>query len=92
MFQLHVSIYVSITSISTKGIILFDNYKFVSSIGFTEGFASVLRRIIMSLASWQLSIYTSPNSHYIEQSEAESQANQKDTLYYLTYYAVSFKW
>jgi len=63
MFQLHVSIYVSITSISTKGIILFHNYKFVSRISFTKGFTSVLRRIIIRLASWQLSIYSSLNSH-----------------------------
>ena len=70
MFQLHVSIYVSITSISTKGIILFYNYKFVSRVGFTKGFTSVLRKIIISLASWQVSIYTSLNCHWIEQSEA----------------------
>ena len=57
MFQLHVSIYVSITSISIKGIILFHNYKFVSTVDFTKGFTSVLRRIIIRLASWQLSIY-----------------------------------
>ena len=76
MFQLHVSIYVSITSISTKGMILFHNYKFVSTVGFTKGFTSVLRKIIISLASWQLSIYTSLNFHEIEQSEAQSQANK----------------
>ena len=57
IFQLHISIYVSITSISTKEIILFYNYKFISRVGFTKGFTSVLRRIIISLASWQLSIY-----------------------------------
>ena len=76
MFQLHVSIYVSIASISTKGIILFHNYKFVSRVGFNKGFTSVLTRIIISLASWQLSIYTSLNFYYIEQSEAQSQANK----------------
>jgi len=81
MFQFHVSIYVSITSISTKGIILFYDYRFVSRVGFTKGFTSVLRRIVISLASWQLSIYTSLNSHQIEQSEAQSQANKnKHTL------------
>jgi len=36
MFQLHVSIYGSIISVSIKGIILFYNYKFVSGIGFTS--------------------------------------------------------
>ena len=77
MFQLYVSIYVSITSISTKGIILFHNYKFISRIGFT----SVLGRIIIGLASWQLSIYTSLNSHLIEQSEAQSQAKKTNTLF-----------
>ena len=76
MFQLYVSIYVSVTSISTKGIILFHNYKCVSRVGFAKGFTSVLRRIIISLASWQLSIDSSLNCHYIEQSEAQSQANQ----------------
>ena len=55
MFQLHVSIYVSIISINIKGIILLYNSKFVSGIGFT----SVLGRIIIGLASWQMSIYTS---------------------------------
>ena len=34
MFQLHVSIYVSIISIDTKRIILFHNYKFVSRVSF----------------------------------------------------------
>ena len=58
VFQLHVSIYILITSISTKGIILFCNYKFVSRVSFTKGSTSVLRRIIISLASWQLSIYS----------------------------------
>ena len=67
MFQLHVSIYVSITSIRTKEIILFYNYKFVSSVGFTKGFTSVLRRIIISLTSWQLSIQLT------KQPPAESQ-------------------
>ena len=82
MFQLHVSIYVSITSISTKGIILFHNYKFVSRVDFTKSFTSVLRRIIIGLASWQLSIYTSLNSHSIEQSEAQSQANKNTHTHY----------
>ena len=63
MFQLHISIYVSIISLSTKGITLFHNYKFVSRVGFTKGFTSVLRRIIISLVSWQLFIYTGLNSH-----------------------------
>ena len=82
MFQLHVSIYVSITSTSNKELILFHNYKFISRVGFTKGFTSVLRRIIIGLASWQLSIYTSLNSHQIEQSEAQSQANKnKHTLH-----------
>ena len=63
MFQLHVSISVSITSISIKGIILFHNYKFISRVGFTKGFTSVLRRIIIRLVSWQLFIYTSLNFH-----------------------------
>jgi len=77
MFQLHVSIYVSIISISTKEIILFHNYKFSSRVGFTKGFTSVLRRIIISLVSWQLSIYTSLNSHCIEKSDIESKAKTK---------------
>jgi len=34
MFQLHVSIYVSIISIDIKGIILFHNFKFISRIDF----------------------------------------------------------
>jgi len=71
MFQLRVSAYVSISSINTKAIILFHNYRFVSSVGFTKGFTSLLRRIIISLASWQLSIHSSLNCHYIKQSEAE---------------------
>ena len=36
MFQLHVSIYVSIISIDIKGIILFHNFKFISRIDFME--------------------------------------------------------
>ena len=63
LFQLHFSIYVSIISIDTKGIILFHNDKFVSRVVFTKGFTSVLRGIIISLASWQLSIYISLNSY-----------------------------
>jgi len=59
MFQLHVSSYVSITSIRTKEIILFDNYKSVSTVHFT----SVLGRIIIGITAWQLSIYTNLNSH-----------------------------
>ena len=82
MFQLHVSI--SITNINTKGIILFHNYKFVSRIGFTKGFTSVLRSIIISLVSWQPSIYTSLNFHQIEQLEAESKA-RTNTLQSLKY-------
>ena len=53
----------NLSSISIKGIILSHNYKFISRVGFTKGFTSVLRRIILSLASWQLSIYTSLNFH-----------------------------
>jgi len=78
MLQLHVSIYGLIISICTKGIILFYNYKFVLRVGFT----SVLGRIIIGLASWQLSIYTSLNSHWIEQLEVQSQANQTYILHY----------
>ena len=37
MFQLHVSIYVSIISFDSKRIILFHNYKLVSRISFTSG-------------------------------------------------------
>ena len=32
----HVSLYVSIISIDTKGIILFHNYKFISRVSFTN--------------------------------------------------------
>ena len=42
MFQLHVSIYVSIISMDTKGLILFHNYKFVSRVGFTSVLLEVL--------------------------------------------------
>ena len=34
--------------------ILSHNYKFISRVGFTNNSTSVLRRIIISLASWQL--------------------------------------
>ena len=47
MFQLHVSIYVSIISIGAKEIILFYNYKFVSRVDFT----SVLETIVIGLAA-----------------------------------------
>ena len=86
MFQLHVSIYALITSISTKEIILFHNYKFVSRVGFTNAFTSILRRIIISLASWQLSIYTSLNSHLIGQSEAQLQANTQFKEYLMGWF------
>ena len=36
MFQSHISIYVSITSVNTKRIILFQNYNFVSRVSFTS--------------------------------------------------------
>ena len=55
MFQLHVSIYVSIITIDTKGIILFYNYKLISRLGFT----SVLLKVLLvfskdELLAWHL--------------------------------------
>jgi len=50
MFQLHVSIYVSITSISTKGIILFHNYKLVSRVGFTSNSSSSTNNLLIVLS------------------------------------------
>ena len=42
LFQLHVSIYISIISIGTKVIIVFHNYKFVSIVGFISSLLEVL--------------------------------------------------
>ena len=89
LFQFHVSIYVSIIYIGIKDIILFCNYRFVSSVGFakcfTKSFTSVLEKIIIGLASWQLSIYTSLNFYRIEYSEAESKAKTKTQTYFSSY-------
>jgi len=42
MFQVHVSIYVSIISVDTKVIILFHNYKLIARVGFTSVLLKVL--------------------------------------------------
>ena len=61
MFQLHISISVSIISIDTKGIILFHKDKFVARVSCT----SVLGRVIIGLAPVGVLLVIFTSSIYI---------------------------